>query len=293
MAEAQVAFIGGSGLYEMEGLSGQRVVEASTPFGDPSDKIVLGTLNGVEVAFLPRHGRGHRVSPTEVPARANIYALKSLGVERVVSISAVGSLEEAARPLDLVVPDQIIDRTRGRPSTFFEDGIVAHVALADPFCPELSAALVSSAQTQPVGTHAGGTLVVIEGPQFSTRAESELYRSFGARIIGMTAMPEARLAREAEICYATLALVTDYDTWHQTEKPVSVEQIVANLLSSVAVSRQVVRGLLERVPAERGCACGSALREAIITSPDLIPRSARERLSAIVDKYLNAPVEVR
>ena len=292
MAEAQIAFIGGSGLYDMEGLTDTSEIAVSTPFGDPSDRIVLGTLAGARVAFLPRHGRGHRISPTEIPVRANIYALKTLGVERIASISAVGSLQEIARPKDMVVPDQIIDRTRSRVSTFFGDGIVAHVALADPYCPELCAALASSAQTQPVTTHVGGTLVVIEGPQFSTRAESELYRSFGARIIGMTAMPEARLAREAEICYATLALVTDYDCWHQTEEPVSVEQIVANLLGSVAVSQQVVRDLVETVPDERGCACGAALKNAIITNPDVIPPAARERLSAIVDKYLNVAMEV-
>lgn len=288
-----VAFIGGSGLYDMEGLTGTQMVQVQTPFGAPSDDILLGTLEGTRVAFLPRHGRGHRHSPSEIPVRANIYALKLLGVERVVSISAVGSLKEEIAPRDMVVPDQLIDRTRGRVSTFFEDGIVAHVGFADPFCPVLSAALLRAARQENARTHQGGTYVVIEGPQFSTRAESALYRSWGASVIGMTALPEARLAREAEMCYATLALVTDYDCWHQTEESVSVEVVVGNLLKMVEVSRRVLRSLVRELPAGRDCACASALKNAIITRHDLVPDSARKRLSAIVDKYLSGTTEVR
>ena len=293
MAEAKIGFIGGSGLYDMEGLSDRDEVEIDTPFGSPSDAIVLGTLGNTRLAFVPRHGRGHRISPTEIPARANIFALKSLGVERIVSISAVGSLKEEVRPLDMVVPDQLIDRTKGRVSSFFGDGIVGHVAFADPFCPELSRTVIDVARQHRVTTHGGGTCIVMEGPQFSTRAESELYRSWGASIIGMTALPEAKLAREAEICYATMALVTDYDCWHETEETVSVDLVVQNLLKNVARSQQVIRELVPRMPATRDCACSSALENAIITSPDLIPESARNKLSPLVEKYLKVPREVR
>lgn len=282
MAEVKIAFIGGSGLYEMDGLTDTEEADIQTPFGAPSDHIVLGTLNGTRVAFLPRHGRGHRISPTEIPVRANIYALKTLGVERLVSISAVGSLKEDVHPLDLVVPDQIIDRTKSRVSTFFEGGIVAHVGFANPFCPQLSTLLGNAARQQGATVHSGGTMIVMEGPQFSTRAESELYRSWGASVIGMTASPEAKLAREAEMCYATLALVTDYDTWHQSEESVSVELVIANLLKNVAVSQQTINALAPTIPAERLCTCGSALKDAIITSPDAIPESARRRLRAII-----------
>lgn len=292
MAKVTVAFIGGSGLYDMEGLDGQANVDVQTPFGDPSDTITVGVLAGTDVAFLPRHGRGHRISPTEVPSRANIYALKSLGVERIVSISAVGSLKEDVAPLDMVVPDQLIDRTRSRVSTFFGDGIVAHVGFADPFCPDLSGLVASTAEGLGIRTHSGGTCVVMEGPQFSTRAESELYRSWGASIIGMTALPEAKLAREAEICYATMAFATDYDCWHESEETVSVELIVANLLRNVASSQDVIRELVPRIPALRQCVCASALENAIITSPERIPEAARNRLSLLVDKYLGAKTEV-
>ena len=292
MVEAKVAFIGGSGLYDMEGLTRTEEVDVETPFGAPSDSIVTGELEGTRVAFLPRHGRGHYLSPSEIPARANIYALKSLGVERIVSISAVGSLREEVAPLDLVIPDQLIDRTKGRPSTFFEEGIVAHVAFADPFCPVLSDVVAQSAQQKQINTHRGGTCVVMEGPQFSTRAESELYRSWGASVIGMTALPEAKLAREAEMCYATMALVTDYDCWREAEETVSVELIVANLLKNVAASLEVIRELLSRIPNSRDCACASALEDAIITRPERIPQTALNRLSLIVDKYLAVPMEV-
>ena len=286
MAEARLAFIGGSGLYQMDGLTDPEEVNVATPFGEPSDGIVVGTLEGASVAFLPRHGRGHRFSPTEIRARANIYALKSLGVERIVSISAVGSLQERIRPLDMLVPDQLIDRTVRRVSTFFEDGIAAHVGFSDPFCPALSNALSTAARQESVTAHGGGTYVVIEGPQFSTRAESELYRSWGASVVGMTALPEAKLAREAEICYATLALVTDYDCWHQSEEEVSVELVVANLAKSVVASQRVLRDLVAAIPLSRDCRCGSALEKAIITSAERIDENTRSRLSAIIGKYL-------
>ena len=284
MADPRIAFIGGSGLYEMDGLSDVRHVDVETPFGSPSDPIAIGSLDGTIVAFLARHGRGHRLSPTEIPARANIYALKTLGVERIVSVSAVGSLREHIHPLDMLIPDQLIDRTRNRVSTFFGDGIVAHIAFSDPFCPEISSTLADAARDHAT-THVGGTSVVIEGPQFSTRAESELYRTFGADIIGMTALPEAKLAREAEICYATLALVTDFDTWHETEDDVSVELVIANLRRNVASSRLVMRQVAAKLPAERSCTCGHALESAIITDQEHIGSEARERLSAIIGNY--------
>ena len=293
MAEARVAFIGGSGLYDMEGLSDREEIEVQTPFGAPSDTIVVGTFHDTRVAFLPRHGRGHRLSPTEIPARANIYALKSLGVERIVSLSAVGSLKEEVRPMDLLIPDQLLDRTRSRVNTFFGDGIVAHIGFAEPFCPILSGVVAQAGRKQRVASHVGGTYVVIEGPQFSTRAESELYRSWGASVIGMTALPEAKLAREAEICYATMALVTDYDCWHQAEENVSVELIIRNLQKNVATSQGVIQELVPLIPPSRDCDCASALRDAIITSPQRIPESARARLSFIVDKYLKVRGEVR
>ena len=286
MTEATLGFIGGSGLYDIEGLTDRQEVGVSTPFGDPSDSIVTGSLDGVRVAFLPRHGKGHRISPTEIPVRANIYALKSLGVERLLSVSAVGSLKEELRPLDLVVPDQIIDRTKARVSTFFGDGLVAHVGFADPFCADLRRDALDAAHGLTT-VHDGGAYVVIEGPQFSTRAESALYRSWGADVIGMTALPEAKLAREAEICYATLAFVTDYDVWRESEADVSVEMVVANLMKNVETARRIIRNVTARVSSERECGCGRTLETAIITGRDAIMPETRERLSLLVDKYLN------
>ena len=285
MSAARIGFIGGSGLYEMDGLDGAQAVDVDTPFGPPSDSIVVGEMSGERVAFLPRHGRGHRISPSNLPARANIYALKLLGVERVISISAVGSLQERIRPLDMVVPDQLIDRTRGRANTFFDEGVVVHTAFAEPYCPVLGGAVWEAASHEATA-HRGGACVVIEGPQFSTRAESELFRSWGAAIIGMTALPEARLAREAEMCYATLALVTDYDTWHETEEQVSVELVVQNLLQNVDASQRVIRSLVSGVPSGRTCGCASALENAIITSPELIGNETRARLSALIGRYV-------
>ena len=286
MAEAEIAFIGGSGLYDIDGLTDAEQVIIDTPFGQPSDAVTVGTLEGRRVAFLARHGKGHRHLPSEIPFRANIYALKLLGVKRIISVSAVGSLQEGIAPLDMVVPDQIIDRTRGRVSTFFGDGVAAHVGFADPFCPELRRALVETARNRPVTVHDGGVYVVMEGPQFSTRAESNLYRSWGASIIGMTALPEAKLAREAEICYATLALVTDYDVWHQSEAEVSVDLVVANLMKNVATTQTLLPDLSSRSSDSRGCNCPSALERAIITSRELITDEAKSRLSAIIARYL-------
>lgn len=288
MPDPKIAFIGGSGLYDIDGMENRREVTVETPFGDPSDAVVVGEINGVEAAFLPRHGRGHRFSPTEIPVKANIYALKSLGVERVVSVSAVGSLKEHIKPLDLVVPDQIIDRTRRRSDTFFGDGIVAHVGFADPFCNELRRIAFESASLEDVDCHDGGTYLVIEGPQFSTRAESAVYRSWGANVIGMTALPEAKLAREAELCYTTLAFVTDYDVWHDTEEEVTVEMVIQNLTHNVATAQGIIRRMLAEIPDNRTCGCESALKNAVITSRESITKDAQNRLGILVNKYLNA-----
>ena len=270
----------------MKGLSRVMEVDIDTPYGPPSDTILIGELSGVSVAFLPRHGRGHRISPTELPVQANIYALKALGVERIISVSAVGSLKEEVRPLDLVVPNQLIDRTRQRTSTFFGDGLVAHISFADPLCPDLSATLADTAAKAGAVVHHGGTYVVMEGPALSTRAESFLYRSWGASVIGMTALPEAKLAREAEMCYAILACATDYDCWHETEEAVSVEMVVANLSKNVATSEEIIRRLLPRLSPERRCACPSALKNAIITARDAIPKDTKKRLAPLIGKYL-------
>jgi 5'-methylthioadenosine phosphorylase len=282
----RAAVIGGSGFYQMDGLSDVEEVRIDTPFGLPSDNLVVGRLEGERVAFLPRHGVGHRLLPSEIPARANIHALKQLGVELILSVSAVGSLREDIEPLHMVVPDQLIDRTRGRVSTFFGEGIVAHIAFADPFCPELRTLLAEATREAGATVHRGGTLVVIEGPAFSTRAESNLYRSWGADIIGMTALPEAKLAREAEICYAILACSTDYDVWHDTHEDVSAEMIVANLLRNVQLSRNAVRLALQRLPDIRSCGCSHALRDAIITPLELAPEEIKRRLAPILSPYV-------
>ena len=270
----------------MEGLSDVRETNLDTPFGKPSDSIVLGNLEGIPVAFLPRHGKGHRISPTHIPVRANIFGLKSLGVTHIISISAVGSLKEEIAPLDLVVPSQLIDRTRQRASTFFDGGLVAHVAFAEPFCPVLSGLLYNCAKETGARAHMGGTYVVMEGPAFSTRAESEMYRSWGTDVIGMTALPEAKLAREAEICYGILACATDYDCWHETTEAVTVDMVIANLLKNVSTSKEILRRVITQIPEERACACASALKDAIITSRDGIPGDIREKMHPIVGKYL-------
>ena len=286
MAEAKIGVIGGSGLYEIDGMTGIEEVKPRTPFGEPSDTITIGELDGKRLAFLPRHGRGHRISPTEIPVRANIYALKSLGVEWLMSVSAVGSLKEELHPVDLVIPDQIIDRTKSRVNTFFGDGLVAHLSFADPFCFDLSEILYQSAVEAGATTHKGGTYIAMEGPLFSTRAESNLYRSWGADIIGMTALPEAKLAREAEICYATLACVTDYDTWHETEESVTIDVAIANLLQNVETARKIVALAAARIPDGRDCECASALERGIITAPDLIPDKMKNDLDLLIGKYV-------
>jgi len=290
MPEAKLAVIGGSGLYEIDGLSDVQEVNVKTPFGEPSDAIVVGKLEGVSVAFLPRHGRGHCILPTEIPVKANIWALRSLGVECIISVSAVGSLKEEVRPLDIVIPDQIIDRTKSRINTFFGDGIVVHCTFADPFCTELSQLLYNIAHSHEgslvPGVHKGGTYVAIEGPQFSTRAESNLYRSWGASIIGMTALPEAKLAREAEMCYSTIACVTDYDCWHEVHESVTIDMVIANLMKTVGAAKDVVKEACSQLPAQRGCSCATALKDAIITSEEKIPPRKKEELALLIGKYL-------
>jgi 5'-methylthioadenosine phosphorylase len=289
VSAGRIAVIGGSGFYDFPDLEERREVQVETPFGAPSDAIVTGRLADQPVAFLPRHGRGHRISPSELPSRANIYALKQVGVERIISVSACGSMKEEIAPLDVVIPDQLFDRTKARPSTFFADGIVAHVTFADPFCADLRGTLYQAASKSMRGgarAHEGGTYVCMEGPQFSTRAESRIYRQLGVDVIGMTALPEAKLAREAEICYATLAFATDYDCWHETEEDVSVELVVKNLLQNVETGKAIIRAALPEIPAgERTCPCASALATAIITQRDLIPETAKRRLGILVSKY--------
>jgi len=290
MTATQVAVMGGSGFYQMEGLSDIEELRPETPFGPTSDAIVLGTLAGVRVAFLPRHGAGHCILPSELPVHANVWALKQLGVERIIAVSAVGSLREEIAPRHLVVPDQLIDRTRGRRNTFFGEGLVAHIAFDEPFCPVLSELLADAAGSAGATVHRGGTCVVIEGPAFSTRAESQLYRSWDASIIGMTALPEAKLAREAEICYATLALVTDYDTWHDSHDPVSAEMIVDTLSRNVETARRVVADVVRALPAARDCSCPSALATALVTAPELVPEETKRRLAPIIGRFMPAEV---
>ncbi|MGB7134615.1 MAG: S-methyl-5'-thioadenosine phosphorylase [Acidobacteriaceae bacterium] len=286
MQQAEIGIIGGSGLYAMPGLTAVHEERIETPFGDPSDAFVLGELEGHRVAFLARHGRGHRILPSELNFRANIYAMKKLGVERILSLSAVGSLKEEHKPGDFVVVDQFIDRTFLRTATFFGEGIVGHVAFGDPVCATVAQAIASSCRTEGVSAAFGGTYVCMEGPQFSTRAESNLYRSWGADVIGMTNLQEAKLAREAEICYATAAMVTDYDCWREGHDDVTVEQIVAVLNQNAANACRVVRSAVAAMPRERKCACAAALQFAILTSPDAIPAAAREKLDLLLGKYL-------
>ena len=287
MAAGLVGIIGGSGLYQMEGLRNAKEIRLKTPFGPPSDAIVTGTLEGRRVAFLSRHGRGHRIMPTELNFRANIYGMKVLGAEWIISASAVGSMREEYRPRDIVIPDQFFDRTRGRVSTFFGDGIVAHVPFADPTCNVLGGVLFRAGQQVGARMHRGGTYVCIEGPHFSPRAESRIYRQWGVDVIGMTNLQEAKLAREAEICYATMALVTDYDVWHETEEDVTVEAVVAVLMENVETAKKIVRAALAMLPVQRGgCPCPTALRDGIITQRDAIPARRRKALEPIIGKYL-------
>jgi 5'-methylthioadenosine phosphorylase len=288
MTTAKIGIIGGSGLYQMPELTNVEEVKVDTPFGDPSDSFIIGKLENERVAFLPRHGRGHRFTPTELPFRANIYAMKLLGVERILSASAVGSLQEQYAPLDMVIPDQFFDRTRGRvrESTFFGEGIVAHVSFAHPVCSALGEVLEESCGATAVKMHRGGTYVCMEGPAFSTVAESNVYRSWGMDIIGMTNLQEAKLAREAEICYATLALVTDYDCWHPGHDAVSVETVIEYLNKNVRNAQSIMREAVRRLrDADRNCKCGSALKNAIFTAPNLWPQATTLKLKAIVKKY--------
>ena len=286
MSQAEIGIIGGSGLYAMPGLSAVREVRQETPFGDPSDVYVLGMLEGRKVAFLAQHGRGHHILPTELNFRANIYGFKQLGVERIVSVSAVGSLKEEHKPLEFVIPDQFFDRTRHRVDTFFGEGVVAHIAFADPICPELAKAVETACKKAGVVGKRGGTYLCMEGPQFSTKAESNVYRTWGMDVIGMTNLQEAKLAREAEICYVTVAMVTDYDCWHPHHDSVTVDQIVAVLLKNAENACKVVRETVAAMPEGRSCKCAAALAHAILTDRDKIPAVTRQKLKLILGKYL-------
>ncbi len=284
--KAQIGIIGGSGLYSMPGFEFQREVMIDTPWGRPSDNYMVGQLAGKEVAFLARHGRGHRISPSELNFRANIYGFKTLGVERIVSLSAVGSLKEEHAPLDFVIPDQFFDRTKGRASTFFGEGLVVHIAFSDPICPQMSEAVYRACLAEGVRAKLGGTYLCMEGPQFSTKAESNIYRSWGMDVIGMTNLQEAKLAREAEICYVTIAMVTDYDCWHPEHDAVTVNQIIANLTKNAENACKVVQRVVADLPEARECKCGSALAHAIITDRGMVPEVTRKKLELLVGKYL-------
>jgi len=283
--QAQIGIIGGSGLYSMPGFEAHEEVNIDTPWGRPSDNYIVGKLAGKPVAFLARHGRGHRISPSELNFRANIYGMKSLGVERILSLSAVGSLKEEHHPLDFVVPDQFFDRTRGRVSTFFGEGLVAHISFADPICPQLADVVHQAARVSGVNAKKGGTYLCMEGPAFSTKAESNVYRSWGMDVIGMTNLQEAKLAREAEICYVTVAMVTDYDCWHPAHDAVTVSDIIANLTKNAENAAKVVAAAVAAMPVARTCKCGSALSHAIITDRKLVPEATRKKLDLILGKY--------
>jgi 5'-methylthioadenosine phosphorylase len=281
-----IGVIGGSGLYEMEGLTNIERVRLDTPFGAPSDEYVVGQLGDAKMVFLPRHGRGHRVLPHEINFRANVYGMKQLGVDWILSVSAVGSMKEEIRPGDIVIVDQFIDRTKARAASFYGDGVAGHVGFADPICPSLFEHVHAAAVDAGARVHKGGTYVVIDGPMFSTRAESRLYRSWGVDVIGMTNLPEAKLAREAEICYATIALATDYDCWHESEEDVTVEAVIALIKQNVALAKRIVKHAADRIPAARGgCPCVNASQHAVMTAPDAIPADARARLGLILGKY--------
>jgi 5'-methylthioadenosine phosphorylase len=286
MLEKIVGIIGGSGLYEMEGLEEVQTISLNTPFGQPSDSFVTGRLEGVQLAFLPRHGRGHRIAPSFVNFRANIFGMKMLGVQRIIGVSAVGSMKESIHPGDMIIPDQFIDRTVGRPNTFFSAGIVGHVSFADPVCPELGEILYQTGKEVGATVQKGGVSLCIEGPQFSTRSESKLYRTWGVDVIGMTNLPEAKLAREAEICYATIAFVTDYDCWHGEAGDVSVSEILRILAESTKTAKSVIRSALHKIPDRRECPCATALQYALITDKKMIPEKTRRDLEPIIGKYI-------
>ncbi len=282
--QADIAIIGGSGVYDASMLDNVQEIELDTPFGKPSDAITVGNFGEVNVAFLPRHGKGHRISPSELNSRANIFALKKLGVSRIISVSAVGSLRKEMEPLDIVIPDQIYDRTRSRVSTFFENGIVVHIGFADPFCPEMSKILADVTREKGYNVHDKGTYVCMEGPQFSTRAESRVYQKLGFDIIGMTALPEAKLAREAEICFSIIATVTDYDVWY--EEDVNIETVIRNATKNEEAVRNIIRDALPRIALERNCICSTALNGAIITSADTIPVETKRKFKELIGKYI-------
>jgi len=286
MPQAKIGIIGGSGLYNIEGMTDIEEINLDTPFGQPSDTIIAGKLEGASLAFLPRHGKGHRISPSEIPVRANIYALKSLGVEWIISVNAVGSFKSEIEPGDLVIPDQIIDRTKGRVSTFFTDGIVAHIQFAQPFCPALSQIVHQAARQVMDNIHFRGTYLAMEGPAFSTKAESQLHRSWGANIIGMTVIPEAKLAREAEICYAAIAGVTDYDSWREESEPLLIWDIIRILRQNIDSIKKIIRQTVTRIPKKRDCICPQALKTALVTPRDLIPAVQKEKLNLLINKYL-------
>lgn len=285
MSNVRIGVMGGSGVYNIEALQNVQQVQVETPFGKPSDSIVVGTLDGERVAFLPRHGQGHRLTPSEVPARANIYALKKLGVEFVISVTAVGSLREEYAPLDIVIPDQLYDRTRNRASSFFGEGIVAHINFADPFCLQVNDVLYDAAVRAGARVHQGGTLVVIEGPAFSTKAESNINRQLGCDLVGMTALPEAKLAREAEIAYSAIAMVTDYDVWHESHDVVTAEMVVQNLLRNAEMGKTILRLALPRIAQLAPCSCHNALKDAIISEPSLVPPATLDKLKLLIGKY--------
>ncbi|MDD5289321.1 MAG: S-methyl-5'-thioadenosine phosphorylase [Dehalococcoidales bacterium] len=284
--QAKIAVIGGTGLENIDGLTDIEQVDLDTPFGKPSDVITIGKLDGVGIAFLPRHGRGHFISPTELPSRANIYALKSLGVQQIIAVCSCGSFKQEYAPGHLLIPDQLIDRTRNRISTFFTDGIVAHIGFAQPFCRELNQILYEAAREAGATVHHKGTYVCMEGPAFSTRAESKLYRSWGADVIGMTALPEAKLAREAEICYAVIACVTDYDSWWEPGKPVDVETIIKTMQTNIDTSKRIIKLAVKKIPQARDCNCADALAGAIVTAPEKIPAVQRKKLGLLIEKYI-------
>jgi 5'-methylthioadenosine phosphorylase len=286
MAEKIVGVIGGSGLYEMEGLEDVQTISLTTPFGDPSDSFVVGHLEGVKIAFLPRHGKGHRISPSSLNYRANIYAMKLLGVQWIIGVSAVGSMKESLHPGDMVIPSQYIDRTFHRQNTFFNDGIVCHISFADPVCPVLSQILFAAGKEVGATVQKDGTYLCIEGPQFSTRAESKLYRTWGVDIIGMTNLPEARLAREAELCYSTIAFVTDYDCWHEETENVSVREILRILAQSTKIAKSAIRSAVKLLPEKRECICATALKYAFVTGKKYVPKSTKKDLEPIIGKYL-------
>ena len=286
MSEKIVGVIGGSGLYEMEGLEEVQTISLTTPFGNPSDSFVIGRLEGMKIAFLPRHGKGHRISPSSLNFRANIYAMKLLGVQWIIGVSAVGSMKESIHPGDMIIPDQFIDRTTARPNTFFSDGIVGHISFADPVCPVLSHILYQAGKEVGATVHKNGTYLCIEGPQFSTRAESRLYRTWGVDIIGMTNIPEAKLAREAEICYATIAFATDYDCWHQEAGDVSIGEVLRILAQSTKIAKSAIRNAIKKLPEKRECVCATALKYALITGKKHIPEKTKKDLEPIIGKYL-------